>query len=73
MKQVEVGMFRLPGLLFEKGQIPQDLQDTMIAWAAKEGVGLSMTENLWSFKKAAHREWFILRWADHIPKPEPKD
>ena len=73
MKQVEVGLFRLPGLLFEKGQIPKDLQDTMIAWAEKEGVGMSMTDNLWSFKKEAHREWFVLRWTDHIPKPEPKD
>jgi hypothetical protein len=73
MKQVEVGLFRLPGLLFEKGQLSQDLQDTMIAWAEKEGVGMSMTETLWSFKKEAHREWFVLRWADHIPKPEPKD
>jgi len=73
MKHVEVGMFRLPGLLFEKGQIPADLQETMISWAKKEGVGISMTENLWSFRKEAHREWFILRWADHIPKPEPKD
>jgi len=28
---------------------------------------------LWSFKKEAHREWFILKWSDSIPRPDPKD
>lgn len=68
MKYVEVGMFRLPGLAFEKGQLSKELNDEMIAWANAEGVGMSMTENLWSFRKEAHREWFILRWIDSIPK-----
>ena len=44
-----------------------------IAWAKEEGVGMSMTENLWSFKKEAHREWFILRWSDHLQKPTKED
>ena len=68
MKYVEVGMFRLPGLAFEKGQLSKELNDEMIAWANAEGVGMSMTENLWSFRKEAHREWFILRWIDSRPK-----
>jgi hypothetical protein len=68
MKNVEVGMFRLPGLAFEKGQLSDELLMEMIAWAKEEGVGMNMTENLWSFKKEAHREWFILRWSDHIPE-----
>lgn len=68
MKYVEVGMWRLPGLAFEKGQLSKELNDEMVAWANAEGVGMSMTENLWSFKKEAHREWFILRWIDSIPK-----
>jgi hypothetical protein len=42
----------------------------MIAWANAEGVGMSMTENLWSFKKESHREWFVLRWSDAIPKED---
>jgi len=70
MKQVEVGMFRLPGLAFERGELSTDLNEEMIAWAEAEGVGMSMTESLWSFKKEAHREWFVLRWADSIPKEE---
>lgn len=73
MKNVEVGMFRLPGLAFGKGQLAPELIEEMKAWAEAEGVGMSMTENLWSFKKEAHREWFILRWADSIPKEEEKD
>lgn len=73
MKQVEVGMFRLPGLSFEKGQISEELNKEMIAWANAEGVGMSMTENLWSFRKASHREWFIMRWIDRIPKVEKDD
>lgn len=67
MKNVEVGMFRLPGLVFEKGQLSEELLTEMKQWAEAEGVGMSMTENLWSFKKEAHREWFILRWCDQIP------
>jgi hypothetical protein len=70
MKQVEVGMFRLPGLAFERGELSTDLNEEMIAWAEAEGVGMSMTESLWSFKKESHREWFILKWSDRIPKPQ---
>jgi hypothetical protein len=73
MKNVEVGMFRLPGLAFGKNQLTPELLAEMQAWAEAEGVGMNMTENLWSFKKEAHREWFVLRWADHIPKQEEKE
>lgn len=73
MENCEVGMFRLPGLVFEKGQLSEELLAEMTAWAEAEGVGMSMTDRLWSFKKEAHREWFILRWADQIPKPEIKE
>jgi hypothetical protein len=70
MKQVEVGMFRLPGLAFERGELSTELNEEMVAWAEAEGVGMSMTESLWSFKKESHREWFILKWSDRIPKPQ---
>ena len=73
MKHVEVGMFRLPGIVFEKGELPTELNEEMVAWAQAEGVGMSMTESLWSFKKEAHREWFILRWIDRIPKINKDD
>lgn len=70
MRNVEVGLFKLPGLIFDKGEVDGPLLEEMLAWAKKEGVGYGMTEQLWSFKKEAHREWFILRWSDHLLKPE---
>jgi sigma54-dependent transcription regulator len=73
MKNVEVGMFKLPGIVFEKGELTPELELEMVAWAKEEGVGMSMTENLWSFKKEAHREWFILRWSDQLVKVSKDD
>ena len=73
MEHVEVGPFRLPGLAFKKGQLSPELNEEMIKWAKSEGVGMSMTENLWSFRKESHREWFILRWIDRIPKIEDEE
>jgi hypothetical protein len=70
MKNVQVGMFKLPGISFEKGELSAELNEEMQAWANAEGVGMSMTESLWSFKKESHREWFILKWIDRIPKIE---
>ena len=73
MQHVEVGPFRLPGIAFKKGQISPELNEEMTVWAKAEGVGMSMTENLWSFRKESHREWFILRWIDRIPKMEDEE
>jgi len=70
MKNVAVGMFKLPGIAFDKGEVTTELLEDMRAWAEAEGVGMSMTENLWSFKKESHREWFILRWSDRLIKVE---
>jgi hypothetical protein len=73
MENCDVGPFRLPGVVFNKEELPEDLLLEMQEWAAAEGVGMSMTERLWSFKKEAHREWFILRWSDEIGKRCKKD
>lgn len=73
MTNVEVGPFRLPGIAFKKGQLSPELNEKMRAWAAAEGVGMSMTENLWSFRKPSHREWFIIRWIDDIPKMDEEE
>ena len=59
MENCEVGMFRLPGLVFEKGQLPPELLEEMIAWAEAEGVGMSMTDRLWSFKKNDGLDTFL--------------
>jgi hypothetical protein len=68
MENCEVGPFRLPGIVFDKDELPADLLLEMQEWANAEGVGMSMTDRLWSFKKQAHREWYILRWSDDISK-----
>jgi len=73
MKHVEVGMFRLPGLSFTKEEITPEVLEEMQAWAEAEGVGMSMTETLWSFKKDAHRDWFVLRWSDSLVKPKAEE
>ena len=70
MKNCEVGIFRLPGLVFEKNQLSEDLLKEMKEWAQEHKCGKLMTETLWSFKNEGQREWFILRWSDHIPKSE---
>ena len=73
MKHVEVGMFRLPGLSFTKEEITPEVLEEMQTWAEAEGVGMSMTETLWSFKKDAHRDWFVLRWSDSLVKPKAEE
>ena len=72
-EKVEVGMFKLPGLRFEKGQIPEDLHNDMVAWSKENHCGTAMNEWLWSFKSEEKRDRFILRWSDSIPKPKDED
>jgi hypothetical protein len=65
IKTCEVGLFRLPGIVFEKGQISAEKLKEMDEWAASDhGVGKRMTDVLWSFKSEAQRDWFILKWCD---------
>lgn len=73
MEHVKVGMFNLPGIKFEKGQIPDELTAEMETWATENHCGFKMNNWLWSFKSEAQRDWFILRWIDYIPKVETDD
>ena len=73
MEHVKVGMFNLPGLKFEKGQLPDELVVEMEAWATENHCGYKMNNWLWSFKSQAQRDWFVLRWIDHIPKVESEE
>lgn len=68
MTTCEVGMFRLPGIVFEKGQLTEELGDEMEQWCKDNNCGTRMTERLWSFKSEKKRGVFILRWSDSIPK-----
>ena len=73
MDKVNVGMWKLPGLRFKRGQLPEALQADMKKWSKDNHCGYWMTEELGSFKSEAQRDWWILRWIDDIPKIEADD
>ena len=73
METCEVGLFRLPGLKFDKDYIPEDMHTEMVKWAKENNCGTAMNNWLWSFKTEAQREWFILRWTDELSKLAPDD
>lgn len=73
MEHVKVGMFNLPGLRFEKDQIPEEIIVEMEVWADENHCGYKMNNWLWSFKSQAQRDWFVLRWIDYIPKPKEEE
>jgi hypothetical protein len=68
MKNCSVGMFKLPGISFDKNQITEELANEMEEWCKENKCGTRMTDRLWSFKSEKKRDWFILRWSDSIPK-----
>jgi hypothetical protein len=68
MKTVQCGIFKLPGLSFDKEEMTDELRDEMIEWSISSKCGIFMTDRLWSFKNEGQRDFFILRWSDKIPK-----
>lgn len=70
MKHVTCGPFRLPGLSFDRDEMSDELRDEMIEWADMSNCGMFMTDRLWSFKNESHRDFFLLRWADRVPKKD---
>ena len=65
IKTCKVGMFQLPGVVFDKDQLTPEKVAEMDQWAAAPGgVGKRLTEVLWSFKNESQRDWFILKWCD---------
>lgn len=65
IKTCEVGLFRLPGIVFDKDQLSQEKILEMDEWAkSPQGVGTRLTEVLWSFRTESQRDWFILKWCD---------
>ncbi len=59
----EVGMFRLPGIVFDKEEMTDALYEEIKAWAELNNCGKPMTPVLWSFRSESKRDWFILKWA----------
>ena len=73
MKQVQVGMWKLPGITFKAEKLSAELADEMVSWAKENHCGTCMGPGFWSFKTEAQRDWFLLRWIDSIPKEEVKE
>ena len=70
MENGEVGMFRFPGIKFEKNSLPPELVQEMEEWCEQNHCGKKMNDWLWSFKKEKYRTMFILRWSDQMPDAE---
>ena len=70
MTECEVGMFRLPGIVFDRGQISDKLANDMEQWSKDNNCGIRMTERLWSFKSEKKRGVFVLRWSEEVQKEE---
>ena len=70
MEHCQVGLFKLPGIKFEKTEIPEDIVNDMNEWCKENNCGMQMNSWLWSFKNDAQRDWFILRWSDTLSKIE---
>jgi len=64
MEKVNVGMFKLPGLVLDKEEMTEEKIAELDAWLESEqGTGKRMTDVLWSFRNEGQREWFILKWS----------
>lgn len=66
MKHCQVGMFKLPGIVFNKDEISPELDEEMKDWANANNCGSRMTDTLWSFKSEKKRTLFVLRWCEHM-------
>jgi len=64
MSSVEVGMFRLPGIVFEREDLTPEKVEEINNWCAENTCGKQMTDVLWRFKKPHQRDLFILRWSE---------
>lgn len=70
MKFVECGMFQLPGIVFDKSEMNDDLRDEMVAWSEQSNCGMLMNDRLWSFMSESQRDWFLLRFSEILPGTE---
>lgn len=58
----EVGLFRLPGVKVDLNQYHEDEVKEMLAWAKDNDAYVVEDKGLFSWRKEAKRDWFILRW-----------
>lgn len=60
---VEVGMFKLPGVLLDKEELTEDRAKEISDWCQEHNCGKQITQVLWSFRKEKQRDMFIIRWS----------
>lgn len=60
---VEVGMFKLPGVLLDKEELTEERTNEINNWCKEHNCGKQTTETLWSFRKEKQRDMFIIRWS----------
>lgn len=59
----EVGMFRLPGVKVDFNQYTEEQVKEMLAWARENSAYVVEERGLFSWRKEAKRDWFVLRWS----------
>lgn len=59
----EVGMFRLPGIAYDKDALTTEEFEARVDWCLNNNCGRAMTDRLFCFKTVAQRDWFVLRWS----------
>jgi hypothetical protein len=63
---VEVGLFKLPGVVIEGDSLTPKKIEEINAWCTENNCGKQMTHSLWSFKRPTQRDMFILRWSGDV-------
>lgn len=67
-KMVDIGMFKLPGVVIEKNEDEDDLLrgilDEVREWTSEHKIGkeINCDKNIWMFKNDNQRNFFIMRW-----------
>lgn len=60
---VEVGLFKLPGVLLDKEELTEEVVAEINTWCQEHNCGKQMTDVLWSFRKEKQRDLFVIRWS----------
>lgn len=63
MEKCTVGLFNLPGVVFDKAEMTDEMYEEISSWADENHCGTPMSKTLWSFRSEAKRDWFIIRWS----------
>lgn len=64
VKLVEVGLFKLPGLIIET-DISNERLEEMRDWAKEHKTGreIDVDRKMWVFRNEKQRNFFIMRWS----------